>query len=81
MGPGLCLSVRELWLNFADMTLADDDINSILADNVNSMPIGQFQQKVDKEMHNEGEEVTKWQGAGVVWSVKSSDHVVGPLRR
>ena len=37
MGPGVCLSVTtyKTFLNFTGVTLADDDTNSILADDAN----------------------------------------------
>ena len=36
MGPGVSMSLHtRTLLNFADVTLADDDTNSILADDVN----------------------------------------------
>ena len=35
MGPGVSMSLQELFENFADVTLADDDTNSILADDTN----------------------------------------------
>ena len=38
MGPGVSMSIyyiKTFGLNFADVTLADDDTNSILTDDVN----------------------------------------------
>ena len=35
MGPGLCTSVQHLFENLTDVTLADDDTNSIPTDNAN----------------------------------------------
>ena len=39
MGPGLSNSKSDTFWNFADVTLADDDANSILADDANTMAI------------------------------------------
>ena len=33
--PDVCPSVRHLWLDLTDVTLADEDTNSILTDNAN----------------------------------------------
>ena len=33
MGPSLANRVRDLWLHLTDVTLADEDTNSILTDN------------------------------------------------
>ena len=52
-GPGLCHYIQELFLNCADVTLADDDTMSILADAANTMCSGSKQYvelQVDKEM-------------------------------
>ena len=35
MGPSLSNWVRDLWLHLTDVTLADEDTNSILTDNAN----------------------------------------------
>ena len=35
MGPGVSMSLQELFQNFTDVTLADDDTNSILANDAN----------------------------------------------
>ena len=35
MGLVVSHSIRDAWFNLTDVTLADEDTNSILADNVN----------------------------------------------
>ena len=59
------LTTTPCW-DFADVTLADGDTNSILTENANTMPIEHSKQYVeqqeDKKMDNVGEEVTKGVG-------------------
>ena len=45
MGPSVSIieTLYDTFFNFVDVTLADDDTNSILTGDANTMSIGQFQ--------------------------------------
>ena len=53
LGPGLYISIYlcpRPCSTFADVTLADDDTNSILADGFNTMTILRYKQYMDQQV-------------------------------
>ena len=62
MGPSLSNWVRDLWLHLTDVTLADEDTNSILTDNANRAIQGNVAMQVTQVVPSVGQiwNLCKW---------------------
>ena len=73
MGPDVRPSLRDVWLDLTDVTLADEDTNSILTDNANRAYRGNVPMQVTQVVTQVGTN-----GSGDIWWLNFEQMQVAP---